>query len=379
MDTFPEQVAIAKQYGLELVAYEGGPAYDAYFGSENDDRINKLFDASEPAPRMGKLYIELLNAWKAAGGKAFVNFNSCGRFSKWGRWGLLEYIAQQERQAAKYDSVLTFISRQSALVVSGRRAQTYLGYLVDYLWVPVAFGRADERWRSQRGHHLIYGGHSPAARNRFVQASRYSGEFGKQEIISLWIAVGVVLFHRDRVRAFRLRRAQKICIAGLTLGVLATILTNGDGLKWGPTLISGHELYDTVHFVSWNVFNVILPFGVGAVMFRTSRELRLLLVTLVGAVLLYSFFKSSNSESVHSFIVWCTVFISITFVQTMRAGGFRPMVFMSHGLAVSFAHQCRGCRFTWFVRARKKIGSFSGLVTVATFGCCCRSPRAWLP
>ena len=106
----PEQVAIAKKYGLELVAYEGGPAYDAYFGSENDDKINKLFDEVNRHPRMGELYIELLRAWKAAGAQTFVNFNSCGRYSKWGRWGLLEYIAQPAADSPKYSSVLKFIS-----------------------------------------------------------------------------------------------------------------------------------------------------------------------------------------------------------------------------------------------------------------------------
>ena len=106
----PEQVAIAKKYGLELVAYEGGPAYDAYFGSENDDKINKLFDEVNRHPRMGELYIEMLKAWKAAGAQTFVNFNSCGRYSKWGRWGLLEYIAQPAADSPKYSSVLKFIS-----------------------------------------------------------------------------------------------------------------------------------------------------------------------------------------------------------------------------------------------------------------------------
>ena len=104
-----EQAALSKKFGIDLVAYEGGPAYDAVFGSENNDRINALFDAVSRDPKLAPLYVELLNAWKKSGAKTFVHFSSCGRYTKWGRWGLLEYITQPRDTAPKYDALLRFI------------------------------------------------------------------------------------------------------------------------------------------------------------------------------------------------------------------------------------------------------------------------------
>ena len=104
-----EQAGLAAEHQLPLVAYEGGPAFDATFGAENNDRINALFDAINRDPRLAAMYIELLNAWKGAGAQLFVNYTSCDPFSKWGRFGLLEYVTQPREDAPKYDAIQTYI------------------------------------------------------------------------------------------------------------------------------------------------------------------------------------------------------------------------------------------------------------------------------
>ncbi len=105
-----EQAKVAQRYGLPLVAYEGGPSFDAHMGHENNDDVNALFDAANRDPRMGVLYTELLNQWRGAGGQLFVNYTSCDAYSKYGRFGLLEYISQPRDKAPKYDAVLRFIA-----------------------------------------------------------------------------------------------------------------------------------------------------------------------------------------------------------------------------------------------------------------------------
>jgi hypothetical protein len=104
-----EQRKLAARFGLSLVSYEGGPSFDAQFGHENNDAVNQLFDAVNRDPRLGELYGELLKAWRKEGGELFVNYTSCSAYSKWGRFGLLEYVTQTRTMAPKYDSVLRFI------------------------------------------------------------------------------------------------------------------------------------------------------------------------------------------------------------------------------------------------------------------------------
>lgn len=99
----------ASLHGLPLVAYEGGQHFVGVAGGENDADINAKFDALNHDPRMKALYATYLAGWKAAGGHEFAHFVNCGGWSKWGRWGALEWVAQPRAQAPKYDALQTFI------------------------------------------------------------------------------------------------------------------------------------------------------------------------------------------------------------------------------------------------------------------------------
>jgi hypothetical protein len=83
------------------------------------------------------------------------------------------------------------------------------------------------------------------------------------------------------------------------------------------------------------LLSVALPFYLGAVMFRSSGDLRVLLTTMVVASLFYSplqFIEMILSPQLHR---WVYGFHQHSFLQAMRGEGYRPMVFMAHGLAVA--------------------------------------------
>jgi len=103
------QATVATTYGVELVAYEGGQHLAGNGGVENDDVINALFDGVNRDPQMGALYRDYLAAWRTAGGRFFAHFVNCGRWSKWGRWGALEYMTQPRAGSPKFDALQTFI------------------------------------------------------------------------------------------------------------------------------------------------------------------------------------------------------------------------------------------------------------------------------
>ena len=105
------QAEVAEEYGLDLVAYEGGQHYSAAEGVENNEKITALFDAINRHPRMKDLYLQYLKAWSRSGGRLFMHYNNVGAYTKWGRWGLKEYIDQPRADAPKYDGVMEFIER----------------------------------------------------------------------------------------------------------------------------------------------------------------------------------------------------------------------------------------------------------------------------
>jgi hypothetical protein len=102
---------IAAKYKLELVAYEGGESFAGIAGTENNEKLNKLFDAVGRDPRIKEIYVEYLNGWKQNGGKLFVHFTDVFTPGKFGRWGALEYLEQPRAQAPKYDGLVTFVEK----------------------------------------------------------------------------------------------------------------------------------------------------------------------------------------------------------------------------------------------------------------------------
>jgi hypothetical protein len=101
--------ATADRFGVRLVAYEGGQHFVGIQGGENDAGINDKFDALNRDRRMGDLYTTYLDGWKSAGGQDFAHFVNCGRWSKWGRWGALEWVSQPRAESPKYDALQRFI------------------------------------------------------------------------------------------------------------------------------------------------------------------------------------------------------------------------------------------------------------------------------
>lgn len=87
-----QQKALANTHNLALIAYEGGQHMVGIYGAENNETLTQLFHAANGHARMGDLYTAYLNGWSAAGGGLFANFSSVGEWTKWGSWGLKQYV-----------------------------------------------------------------------------------------------------------------------------------------------------------------------------------------------------------------------------------------------------------------------------------------------
>jgi len=105
------RLKVANVYGVHLISYEGGQHMVGVAGGENDAALNSLFDAFNRDPRMKQMYLDYLANWKQAGGELFVHFSDVSRYTKWGRWGALEYVAQPRPDSPKFDGIHTFIEQ----------------------------------------------------------------------------------------------------------------------------------------------------------------------------------------------------------------------------------------------------------------------------
>ena len=159
--------------------------------------------------------------------------------------------------------------------------------------------------------------------------------FDKQRIATLWLFVGVLLFHRDRLGSVRLGRWLKLLVLLLICGGVLTVFSNSDPIEYGIVSLPPHEPYDAVHTIIQNTLDYLLPLILGMAMFSGPKDLRVLLRALVGAGLVYSVLQLIEIRLSPQLHVWVYGFFQHTFGQTIRDGGFRPTVFMEHGLAVA--------------------------------------------
>jgi hypothetical protein len=112
-----------------------------------------------------------------------------------------------------------------------------------------------------------------------------------------------------------------------------TMLLNPDPLFYGPTFLPGLSPYDALSMVA-AIGVALVPFWIGLKYLNTLNGQRLLLQAFVFGAIVYSIpalFEVRMSPQLHT---WIYGFFPHDFVQHMRAGGFRPVVFLNHGLMV---------------------------------------------
>lgn len=107
-----KQAEIARSFGVDLIAYEGGQHLVDWNTKSNDQHPNTLFYQANRHPQMGAIYRQLLEGWKQAGGKLFVHYTTPRIYQKYGSFGAKEYITQPDGQAPKHQAILGF-SRNS--------------------------------------------------------------------------------------------------------------------------------------------------------------------------------------------------------------------------------------------------------------------------
>lgn len=126
-------------------------------------------------------------------------------------------------------------------------------------------------------------------------------------------------------------RVSKILLILLMLGVLGTVLTNGDSLRYGTRFLPGLSLYDALSGLGNTLFS-LLPFFLARKYLAHPDAQKQFLIILALAGLIYSLpalYEVRMSPQLSRMIYG---YFPHDWRQHIRAGGYRPVVFLHHGL-----------------------------------------------
>jgi hypothetical protein len=127
----------------------------------------------------------------------------------------------------------------------------------------------------------------------------------------------------------------ELLIVTLLIGPFITSELNGDKIIVGGMTLPGVGIYDAGSAVIAQ-FVTLIPFFLGRQILRGESETEEILRVLVTAGLIYSLptlFEIRISPQLHT---WVYGYFPHSFAEQMRDGGFRPVVFLGHGLLTSF-------------------------------------------
>jgi hypothetical protein len=160
-------------------------------------------------------------------------------------------------------------------------------------------------------------------------------QFDKGSIASIAALVGCSLVAgRPRWLGHGLGLVQLLVLA-LLIGPFVTSELNGDPVSIGGRILPGVGHYDALSAVVAQFLHLI-PFFLGRQFLSAAGDTEDALRVLIVAGLCYSLpmlFEVRMSPQLHT---WIYGYFPHSFVQQMREGGFRPVVFLGHGLLTAF-------------------------------------------
>ncbi len=208
-----------------------------------------------------------------------------------------------------------------------------IAWLVLTLIIPFSF-YAVRRWKPLKAAMIVIVGSAMFAPSHTGFDLPVLPSLSKEVLPQLMMLIAFLALRRQALKA-RMFRGPEILVLAAMFGTFMTALTNGDAITHGPRVLPGQTPYDgfvdaVEILVAW------LPaFYLGRALVRTSQDLRYLVRFFVLAGLIYCIpilIELRMSPQMHN---WVYGFHQTDFIQTMRYGGYRPKVFMRHGLNVA--------------------------------------------
>jgi tetratricopeptide (TPR) repeat protein len=182
-------------------------------------------------------------------------------------------------------------------------------------------------------------------------------DYSKMVAAPLGILLGILFFDAKRLFAFRLRWVDSIMIIWILL-------------QFVTSLLNDLGAYDGLSAALSQLFLVGLPYFFGRLYLETLDDLKEFALGIVIAGLLYlpfCLFEVRMSPQLNNWIYRGYAATNITFHPARYGLGYRPVVFLSHGLETGM-FMCVSALLSfwlWSCSSAKRIGRFSlGMLTV---------------
>lgn len=164
--------------------------------------------------------------------------------------------------------------------------------------------------------------------------------YNKYTAIALSGLLGVMLFNRPQTRDEKTSQNRSLGVLMVILGItilitpLITVLDNRFPIPTGPIMRQSLGLRDAVRMVSDLLF-ALVPFFVARRVLTTGEHHKDIMVALVSLGVVYALLALFEVRMSPQLNQWVYGYFPHTWLQHVR-GGFRPLVFLEHGLWLGF-------------------------------------------
>lgn len=157
----------------------------------------------------------------------------------------------------------------------------------------------------------------------------------KHQISALIVFFAVIFGRKDETG-----RASSVLIPFVILlivvGAAGTYWTNRDDLTVSPVSTKGGlSIADGIQMTTNGLLFVLLPFWLGTKLFNTRERVIQLAKVMLAFGLLYGLFMLVEIRMSPRMNIWIYGFHQHSWRQALRNDGYRPIVFMAHGLATT--------------------------------------------
>lgn len=151
---FPHHAAVAQQYGLDLVMYEGGTHVVGIGSWVGNQTLTEFFTHLNYTPEMGALYQVLLEGWRDAGGTIFNVFVDVYTPNQWGSWGALRGLTDDN---PRWDAIMTFLAENPAWWGDTREPGAFIGTWEETLGISNPGANGDDTIEGGLGNDTLSG------------------------------------------------------------------------------------------------------------------------------------------------------------------------------------------------------------------------------
>lgn len=180
----------------------------------------------------------------------------------------------------------------------------------------------------------------------------------KKTIATAWAFFPALLWARSQLARASLGKLPWVLFGLLVLVDLGRAWTNLDPIFVGGRVVPPIFTHTALTFVMEDFLLAFVPFFLGAALFREPDRLRDFMRIFCAAGLVYVpmvLIEIRFSPQMHA---WVYGYHQHTWLQVIRDGAFRPMVFMQHGLAVALFMATCGVLAFGLSKARERIWKF---------------------